>query len=67
MPSGCKRTLEFLPLFNYHLTKMREIGVLKMITERWTTRRKPKDYSDRIFQQVAGIRVFSSKNGELFH
>ncbi len=51
--------------FNYHLTKMRAIGVLEKITERWTTRRKPKDYSDRIFLQVAGIRAFSSKNAEL--
>ncbi len=37
---GLQKDSEFRPLFDYHLTKMREIGVLKMITERWTTRRK---------------------------
>ncbi len=47
---GLQKDSELRDMFNYHILKMRQTGVLDQILQSWLTRRGPSDWSSRIFQ-----------------
>ncbi len=46
---GLQRDSELLDMFNFHLVRMRETGMLNHILHKWMSNRQPADWSKRIF------------------
>ena len=44
-----QKNSEFRDLFNYHLIKITQSGMLKLLMSKWLLDRRPADYSGRIF------------------
>ncbi len=50
---GLQKDSEFRNLFNFHLNKLKQTGVLKLLVHKWLEEEKPADWSHRIFQDDA--------------
>ncbi len=50
---GLQKDSELRDMFNYHLNKLRQSGVLKLLMHKWVKEEKPDDWSHRIFQDDA--------------
>ena len=46
---GLQRGSELRDLFNHHILRMKQTGMLSQILQKWLTRREPTDMSHRIF------------------
>ncbi len=49
---GLQKDSEFRKLFDYHIVKLQQSGMLKLLTHKWFSEEKPEDLSGRIFQDA---------------
>ncbi len=57
---GLQRNSELKSAFNYHISKMRELGVLDKLNHHWIKKDRPKDMSERIFTQDIVVLGFEN-------
>ncbi len=50
---GLQKDSEFKDILNYHINKLRQAGILKLLVHQWIKQEKPDDWSHRIFQDNA--------------
>ncbi len=50
---GLRKNSEFREIFDYHLIKFRQSGMLELLEHKWLDAEKPDDWSHRIFQEDA--------------
>ncbi len=58
MAFGLRRGSELTPLLNHQLLKLHQSGLVEEIVRKWTTLKKPKDWSGRIFVEDAVVLGF---------
>ncbi len=50
---GLQKDSEFKDMFNFHLSRLKEAGVITTVIHKWLEEEKPDDLSKRIFQEEA--------------